>query len=732
MDKRDITIRRITHLRGPNIWTYRPVIEALVDIGTFEDAPSNLLPGFSDRLKAWLPGMVEHRCGVGEYGGFFMRLDEGTWMGHILEHVCIELQNLAGLKVGFGKARSTSERGVYKVAVRARDEQVAEAAFRAARELVLAAVEDRPFDVESTVAELKDMVDRHYLGPSTACIVDGATQRRIPSIRLNEGNLVQLGQGCRQRRIWTAETDRTSAIAEGIASDKDLTKRLLASCGVPVPEGEIVESAEEAWEAAQSLGLPVVVKPTDGNHGRGISIELSTRESIEEAFVYAEQHGSEVMVEKFIPGNEHRLLVVGGKVVAAARGETAWLTGDGVLSIRQLVERDINSDPRRGTTELHPLGLVDLDSDTAIQIDLSRQGLTPDSVPEAGRKVLLQRNGNVAFDVTAHVHPEVAATAALAARVVGLDIAGVDMVIEDVSKPMHKQAAAIVEVNAGPGLLMHLMPASGESQPVGRAIVDHLFQGDASGRIPVIGIAGSQHGSLISRLVAWILHLSGTHVGVACSDGFFLDHRCVERGNRAHFEAGQRVLINRMVEAAIFENGARQILAEGLAYDRCQIGVVTDFGGLPDLAEFDIRNSEQLYNVMRTQVDVVLSDGVAVLNAGDEDVAALAELSDGEVILYGMNDSVNSLASHLTDGGRAVLIRAGRVVLAQGGSAQEVLELAALPTVAGAALPVEALLPAIATAWALNIEASLIGEGIESFMLDQSTSLTALKKVAIS
>ncbi|MHB1293292.1 MAG: cyanophycin synthetase family protein, partial [Sulfuricella sp.] len=276
--KKKIEFLKLVPLRGPNIWTYRPVLEAWVDIGDLEDSPSNTIPGFYQRLSSWLPSLIEHRCGVGERGGFLQRVREGTWPGHILEHVTLELQNLAGMQSGFGKARSTSVRGVYKVVVRSRHEEVSRACLYAARDLVMAAIEDRPFDMPATVARLRDLADTLCLGPSTACIVDAASDRRIPAIRLTEGNLVQLGYGARSRRIWTAETDQTSAIAESISSDKDLTKNLLRACGVPVPEGRLVAGPEDAWEAAEEIGVPVVVKPRDGNHGRGVSTELMTRE----------------------------------------------------------------------------------------------------------------------------------------------------------------------------------------------------------------------------------------------------------------------------------------------------------------------------------------------------------------------------------------------------------------------------------------------------------------------
>ncbi|MBP6617865.1 MAG: acetate--CoA ligase family protein, partial [Burkholderiaceae bacterium] len=354
----DIKLLRINYLRGPNIWTYRPVLEVWLDLGEFENYPSNLLPGFNDRLTAWLPALIEHHCGVGERGGFLQRLTEGTWAGHVLEHIVIELLNLAGMPTGFGQTRSTSVTGVYRMVFRARDEQVARVALAQGHKLIMAAIRDEAFSVDTAVAAVRQQVEDGYLGPSTACIVDAATDRRIPHIRLNDGNLVQLGYGASQRRIWTAESDMTSAIAEGIAGDKDLTKSLLQSCGVPVPEGQVVDSPAAAWEAAQDVGLPVVVKPSDANHGRGVTLDLKTQEDIEAAYLLAEPEGSEVLVERFIRGNEHRLLVVGGRVVAAARGEVVAITGDGQSTVDTLVARQLNTDPRRGPEEEFPLDLI--------------------------------------------------------------------------------------------------------------------------------------------------------------------------------------------------------------------------------------------------------------------------------------------------------------------------------------------------------------------------------------
>jgi len=711
---------KVMPLHGPNIWTYRPVLEAWVDIGALEDSPSNTIPGFYERLTSWLPALEEHRCGVGERGGFLLRLREGTWPGHILEHVTIELQNLAGMQTGFGKARETSTRGVYKVVVRSRHATVSRACLEAARDLVMAAIEDRPFDVPATIASLRDIADSYCLGPSTACIVDAATDRKIPSIRLNEGNLVQLGYGARQHRIWTAETDQTSAIAESISSDKDLTKTLLQACGVPVPVGRLVESPEDAWEAAEEIGIPVVVKPRDGNHGRGVTTELMTCEDVESAYHLARDEGSGVIVERFVRGNEHRLLVVGGRLVAAARGESASVTGDGRATVTELINDQINTDPRRGTTDADPLNVILLDGDATVRFEILRQGFKPDSIPPKGQQVLIQRNGNVAFDVTDRVHPSIAAAATLAARVVGLDIAGIDLVVEDISRPFNEQRGAIVEVNAGPGLLMHLKPAEGEPRPVGKAIVDSLFKSDESGRIPIVGITGTHGKTTVARMVARLLNLSGKYVGLACSEGLFLDQRQVEKGDRASWSSAHKILLNRSVDAAVLVNSARSILSEGVAYDRCQVGVVTNIIGTEGLDKFYIHEPDQVYNVLRTQVDIVLPDGVAVLNANDPLVLKMAELCDGSVILFGMNPETPAITEHRYQGGRAVFVRYGRLIMATGKDEVTLVEVASIPLLntGAASFQIENVLAAVGAAWALGLSHDLIRAGIETFKAD--------------
>jgi len=722
-----IEILSVKHLRGPNMWTYHPVIEVWIDIGDLEDYPSNLIPGFYERLVKALPSLQEHRCSYGETGGFLKRVEEGTWPAHILEHLTLELQNLAGIPGGFGKARDGDRRSVYKVIVSAISEEVTLTALKYARDLYLAIAQDTKdpvAEVQTILESLRDLSDDLLLGPSTACIVNAAEERGIPSIRLSDGNLVQLGYGSKQRRIWTAETDQTSAIAETISRDKDLTKSLLASAGVPTPEGRTVTSPDDAWEAAQDIGLPVVVKPIDGNHGRGVFINLYTQQEIEAAYAVAIDEGSEVLVERHIIGDEHRLLVVGNKVVAAAKGETVWVTGDGKHTILELIKTQINSDPRRGTAEEHPINPVLIDS--AVELELTRQKLTGASIPALDQKVLIQSNGNVAFDVTDLVHPDVASQVALAARVVGLEIAGVDLVAQDISKPLESQNAAIVEVNAGPGLLMHLKPASGKPQPVGKEIADHLFPSGVDFRIPVIGVCGEKGKTPVAEMIAHFLRLTNKYVGLSSSKGLFFGHRAIQKSNAANWENARRTLLNRSVEAAVIENNHLSMLIEGLAYDRCQVGVVLNIDPSANFPQYAIFDEDQVFSVVRTQVDVVLPNGVAVLNADDAMVVKMAELCDGEVIFFTQDPKSETVEQHISNGGRAVLVGKQQITLKSNKLTQKSIPVPK-HSEPNANSPWNSmnLGAAIAAAWALDIPFNVIEAGAETFVLDTSVSAGA-------
>ena len=712
MNTKDIKFLEIRYLRGPNIWTYRPVIEAVVDIGELEDYPSNTIPGFVDRLKAFLPSLIEHRCSYGERGGFLRRLDEGTWPGHILEHVTLELQNLAGMPGGFGKARETSIRGVYMVVVRAWHEDVTRACLEAGRELVMAAIQDRPFDVAANVEHLREMAEHKLLGPSTGCIVEAATskERRIPAIRmLANGNMVQLGYGVRSRRIWTAETDRTSAIAETISRDKDLARSLLQSCGVPVPEGQVVDDADEAWDAVDDVETPLIIRPAKGLHGRSVfagETPQPTRENVDAAYAAADATGCAVLVERHIEGSEHRLLMVDGKLVAATRSEIVSVIGDGRLTISELVAATQKD-------------LVLATNSEAIG-EIAQQGFTPDTVPPLGREVVILSTGTHAHDITDNVHPATAEMAALAARVIGLDIAGVDVVCKDISRPLESQGGAIVDVNAGPGLLMHIKPASGEPRPVGKAIVEHLFPNGDSGRIPLVGVTGSYGKTTVAAIIARLLTLSGKHTALTSSKGVFLDRRQTEKGDCANWTSAHRILMNRAIEAAVFENGSDTILSEGLAYDRCQIGVVTNVDIARHTGRYYIDKPEHVFNVLRTQVDLVLPNGAAVLNAREPMLVEMASLCDGKVIYFALDPQLPVISEHLSHGKRAVIVRYDQIMLASAQGEVALIRLTDIPLTQGGkdTAQVENMLAAIAVAWALDVSLDVMRTGVETFFIE--------------
>ncbi|WP_150429360.1 cyanophycin synthetase [Dechloromonas sp. CZR5] len=723
--RQDIVFKDSISLKGPSIWTYPPCIETWIDIGELEDFPSDKIPGLYERLEAWLPGLVEHRCNYDERGGFLRRLKEGTWAGHILEHIVLELMTVAGLPDGFGRTRETTTRGVYKLVVSNFHEECTRLALDIGRELLLAAIHDDPFDLAEAVRPLRRRVDRKYLGPSTAAIVNAAEARKIPHIRLlDDGNLVQLGYGAAMRRIWTAETDSTSAIAETISRDKDLTKELISSVGVPVPEGREVDDANDAVDAAEDIGYPVVVKPTDGNHGRGVFIDLTTADDVRKAYAIAVEEGSGVLVERSIQGIEHRLLVIGGKLIAANRSDLITVTGDGKQTVQELIDTQINIDPRRGSTELHPLSIIRID--TAAQMELDRQKLTADGIPESGREVLIQRNANHAFDCTDEVHPDTAAIASLAARVVGLDIAGIDLVCQDVSKPLAAQGGAIVEVNAGPSLLMHIKPGVGKPRPVGQAIVNNLFSASQTGRIPLVGVSGTHGKTAVAKLVAHLLYLSGAHTGLACSDGLFQNRRQVQKSDAANWSAGRRLLLNRAIEAAVIENGPEVILGQGLAYDRCSVGIITNIAsGDEDLSRWDVQPTGGEYyttprSIYRTQVDVVLPAGYAVLNAADPLVADFAELCDGEVIFFAADPSCLKLAEHFAAGKRGVTVADGRIILRTGADETRICRLGDVPHIGKGKNPedIANVLAAVAAGWALGLTQEVIATGVKTFGLD--------------
>lgn len=708
-------VSRIRALRGPNLWSKNTAIEAIVSCADAECSIDNL-PDFEARLRARLPqtGLLRPEGHQGAVS-----------IAHVLQIVALTLQAYAGCPVTFGRTSSTIEPGVFQVVVEYSEEEVGRLAMDLAQRLVQAALDDAPFDLADALKRLRELDEDVRLGPSTGSIVNAATARNIPYRRLTQGSMVQFGWGSKQRRIQAAETDLTSAISESIAQDKDLTKMLLDAAGVPVPLGRSVTTAEDAWAAAQELGGPVVVKPRDGSQGRGVAVNIETRERVIQAFEVAEEISSEVIVERYIPGHDFRLLVVGGALVAASRRDPPQVTGDGVHTIRQLVDQ-VNADPLRG--DGHATSLTKIRFDDIALATLKKQGFDADSVPAPGTLIFLRNNANLstggsATDVTDEVHPEMAARAVSAARMIGLDICGVDVVAESVHYPLEEQNGGVVEVNAAPGLRMHLNPSFGKGRAVGEAIIANMYADGDDGRIPVVAVAGTNGKTTTVRLTAHILGAAGNRVGMTNSDGVYVDNLRIDTGDCSGPRSARSVLMHPDVDAAVFETARGGILREGLAFDRCNVAIVTNIGMGDHLGLGYISTVEDLAVVKRVIVQHVHPTGTAVLNAADPIVAEMASSCPGSITYFAEDRNHPVMATHRAQGLRAVYRDGDAIIAAQGGEETR-FPLAEIPLTRNGTIvfQVENAMASIAAAWALGLDWSIVRRGLATFVNDAQTA----------
>jgi cyanophycin synthetase len=707
-------ISRIRALRGPNLWSRRTAIEA---IATCEQAERCIddLPGFETRLRARFPEIgplhpLGHR--------------EADSLAHVLAAAALALQAQAGCPVSFATTTPTTEPGVYQVVVEYTEEAVGRFAFELAEALCRAALEDTGFDLADALARLREMDEDIRMGPSTGSIVQAAVARGVPYRRLTEGSLVQLGWGSRQRRIQAAEIDATSAIAEQIAQDKELSKQLLRTAGVPVPTGRAVNDLDDALAAFEALGGAVVVKPRDGNQGKGVSVNVETREHLQAAWAAADEISSDILIERFIPGHDFRALVVGGRLVAAARRDPAHVIGDGIHTVRELVD-EVNLDPRRGEGHATPLTRIRLDELAATQ--LAKQGYTVKSIPPRGARVLLRHNANLstggtATDVTDDVHPEIAARAIEAAQTVGLDICGVDVVCENIGRPLEEQGGGIVEVNAAPGLRMHIAPSYGKGRPVGEAIIDTLFAEGNDGRIPVVAVTGTNGKTTTVRLIAHLVAGTGLRVGMTNTDGVFVNGDCIDTGDCSGPRSARNVLMHPHVDAAVFETARGGLLREGLGFDRCKVAVVTNIGVGDHLGLNFITSVEDLAVLKRVIVQNVAPDGVAVLNAADPIVAAMAASCPGSVTFFAADATLPLMATHRAQGHRVVYVDRDAIVAAQGDSERRIaFRDIAISRGGTIAFQVENAMAAVGAAWALGLDWHAIRAGMRSFVSDART-----------
>jgi cyanophycin synthetase len=661
--KPDLRILELQTFRGPNYWSYEPAIRMLVNLGSLENWPSNSLPGFTERLLDLLPGLADHSCSLGRPGGFVERMNDGTWLGHVSEHVALELQRESGAHIPRGKTRSAGKTGQYNVIFGYSEERVGQAAGRLAVRLVNHLVEADPsFHFHAELEGLIKLAEKVAFGPSTQALLDEAISRDIPWIRLNEASLVQLGQGKYQRRIRATMTSITSALAVDIAGDKKLTTQLLGAAGLPVPKSEIVRSDDEAVAAAKRIGYPVVTKPIDGNHGRGVMLDLRNERAVRQAFrrSLAEARRPAVVIESYVTGNDYRVLVVGGRMVAVAERIPAHVVGDGLHTVRELVDIT-NGDSRRGIG--HEKVLTKIKVDDVAESLVKKQGFDMDGVPPKEAFIKLASTGNmstggISIDRTWEAHEDNVEIAEEAARVVGLDVAGIDFLTPDISRPVRESGGAIVEVNAAPGFRMHTHPTEGESQYVAKPVLDLLFPPGTPARIPIVAVTGSNGKTTTVRMIAHIFKGMGYKVGLTSTDGIYIDERLVKRADSSGPKSALMVLQNPRVDFAVFEVARGGILREGLGYERNDVAVVTNVTG-DHLGLKDVHSIKQLAAVKRVVVEAVPRHGFAVLNADDELVADMRKHCSGSVILFSMREDNDLVERWVRRGGKAVMLQKG-------------------------------------------------------------------------
>jgi cyanophycin synthetase len=666
--------------RGPNVYSLRPVIRFVLDIEEMEARPSNSIEGFTDRLVEMIPTLHTHRCSEGVEGGFIMRLRDGTWAGHIVEHVALELQTLVGTDVGYGKTRSADRPGVYNVIYSYVEEKVGLEAGRAAIRVVEHLASGTPLDYEEELAALSRLLDQVAYGPSTQSIIDKAGERDIPVIRLNERNLVQLGHGKYQKRIEATVTSMTGLIATDIACDKELTKKMLDESGIPVPGGRVVGGRDQAREAAAAIGFPVVLKPLNANHGKGVAINLNSGEEVERAFDRAMSYSDDCIIERHISGRDHRVLVVNGEVVAVSERLPAHVVGDGARTVRQLIDKE-NRNPLRG--EGHEKALTKISVNEESRRLIAEQGLDLDSVPAAGQTVWLKYTANIstggtAVDRTDDIHYENIETAKRAARVIGLDIAGVDMITTDISRPLDETGGAICEVNAAPGFRMHVHPTVGKPRDVAGAVLNMLFPAGAPARIPVIAITGTNGKTTTARMLAHILKMSGKKVGLTTTDGLYINGRRILKGDLTGPWSAQMVLKDPTVDFAVLETARGGILRAGLGYDQCDIGVITNVSE-DHLGLRGVETLEDLAHVKSVVVEVVRRDGYSILNAEDPHLVPLADRARGQLCYFSLDPDNEVFRRHVEGGGTGAMLRDNSIIIRRGAQNLPALNLNSIP-----------------------------------------------------
>jgi len=718
---RSMRIREINAMRGPNYWSVRrhKLIVMVLDLEDMEQRPSNTIEGFRERLEEMFPSMFQHRCSVGQPGGFFQRVEEGTWMGHIIEHIALEIQSLAGMEVGFGRTRGYGEEGVYNVVFAYTEEEVGRFAAKVAVDICMALVNNESYDLAADVQRMREIREESRLGPSTGSIIEEAEARGIPWIRLNKYSLCQLGYGANQKRIQATVTSETSSIGVELACDKEDTKFLLEQAQVQVPRGEIIRRESSLEETCSYVGFPLVIKPVGGNHGRGITVNIANVEDARVAFHAAKEVSAAVIVEKFITGEDYRLLVINNVLVAAAKRTPAHVIGDGVSTVKQLVD-EVNKDPRRGYGHENVLTQITINDLT--KSILKGKGYTEDTVIAKHEVLILKDTANLstggtAEDVTDIVHPANVSMAERISKIIDLDICGIDIMTTDISKPLSETGGAVLEVNAGPGFRMHLAPTKGLPRNVAGHVIDKLFPNGNTGRIPIIAVSGTNGKTTTTRLISHILKMKGYRVGYTTTDGVYIQNRLLMSGDCTGPASAEFVLKDPTVNFAVLECARGGLLRAGLGFKKCDIGIVTNVAA-DHLGLKGIHTIEQLAKVKGVIPETVLPSGYAILNADDDLVYEMRRTVTCNVALFSMDEENPRIKALQRIGGISAIFENGYVTICRGEWKMRVMKVEDIPLTYGgkAHFMIQNVLPAILAANIQGVSIEDMRAGLETFI----------------
>ena len=711
----------IKTMKGPNYWSVRRhhLTVMVLDLEEMEQFPTNKIDGFGERLEAMFPSMYSHRCSVGCEGGFFQRVKEGTWMGHVIEHIALEIQTLAGMDVGFGRTRTYGEEGVYFVVFNHMVGKVGEYAAKASFRIAEALIANKEYDLDEDIMNMKEIRQNEGLGPSTSSIIKEAEARGIPWIRLNKYSLCQLGYGANQKRIQATVTSETSNIGVEIACDKEETKDLLEQAEVPIPKGDIIRTERGLKEAVDYVGFPLVIKPVNGNHGRGITTNINSLDEALIGFKEAKEVSRLVIVEKYITGEDHRLLVINNKLVAAAKRTPAHVIGDGKSTIQELVD-EVNKDERRGYGHEKVLTEIDINSLT-LEI-LKEMDMTTESVPKKGEMVKLKSTANLstggtAEDITELIHPYNVFMAERISKIIGLDICGIDIMAEDLTKPLNKSGGAVLEVNAGPGFRMHLQPTSGLPRNVGGHVVDMLFPPGSNSRIPIIAVTGTNGKTTTTRLIAHIAKMKGKKVGYTTSDGVYIQNRLLMTGDCTGPKSAEFVLKDPTVNFAVLECARGGLLRAGLGFKKCDIGVVTNVAG-DHLGLKGIHTIDQLAKVKGVIPETVHKDGYSVLNADDDRVYAMRNNIESQFALFSMDEQNPRIKRHSSRGGISAVYENGYITIYRGEWKMRVAQAVNVPLTKGgkASFMIQNVLAGVLSCYLHGFSIEDIKVAIETFI----------------